>query len=145
MVVIGGLTSVGGAVVGAVVLRGAQYLFGGGLQLVVTGSGVLLLLLVFPGGLGQLVQNARDALLRRLAERRGLEVPSLVADRRMGEEDASERPRLDQLLAGDSALAWSAAGANGDGDEVERLQLEAAELRRRLDDLEVLVGKEDRP
>ncbi|MDP1803731.1 MAG: branched-chain amino acid ABC transporter permease, partial [Acidimicrobiales bacterium] len=42
MVVIGGLTSVSGALVGAFVLRSAQYFMGGGLQLVVTGAGVLL-------------------------------------------------------------------------------------------------------
>jgi hypothetical protein len=36
----------------------------------------------FPGGLGDLVYRGRDALLRVIAGRRGLVVPSLVADSR---------------------------------------------------------------
>ena len=137
MVVIGGLTSASGAIVGAIALRGAQYLVGGGLQLIVTGAGVLVLLLVFPGGLGQLLARARDALLRRVAERRGIEVPSLVADRRTAEEDPDSRPRLDRLL--DSDFAAMAADP-GDDDDVARLRQEADELRRRLDELEAVVG-----
>jgi len=140
MVVIGGLTSVGGAVVGAFVVRGAQYLLGGSLQLIVTGAGVLVLLLLFPGGLGQLLQRGRDALLRQVALRRGIEVPSLFADRRVAaDEDPAERPQLDRLLAGDAGSAWSAANGKGN-DEVERLRREAEELRQRLDDLEAMVA-----
>jgi len=142
MVVIGGLTSVSGAVVGAVVLRSAQYLIGGGLQLIVTGTGVLLLLLVFPGGLGQLVQRVRDSLLRLVARRRSIEVPSLVADRRVSAEDPATRPQLDRLLApGTGTLAWAAPSVDGPGDEVERLRREAGELRRRVDQLEATVAK----
>jgi hypothetical protein len=136
MVVIGGLTSASGAIVGAVALRGAQYLVGGGLQLIVTGTGVLVLLLLFPGGLGQLVTRARDAMLRRVAGRRGIEVPSLIADRRRVEEDAGTRPRLDRLLAAD--LGYIAAEPDDDG-EVARLRREADDLRRRLDELEATV------
>jgi hypothetical protein len=36
----------------------------------------------FPGGLGDLVYRGRDAALRLIAGRRGLVVPSLVADAR---------------------------------------------------------------
>lgn len=102
MVVIGGLTSVSGAFVGAFVLRGAQYFVGGGLQLIITGSGVLFLLLVFPGGLGQISLRIRDAFLRRVADRRGLVVPSLIADIRVEEEEDEEanRPKLEDLLSG---------------------------------------------
>ncbi len=53
MVVVGGLTSVWGAIFGAIALRYAEYVVSGGLQLIVTGAGVLFLLLVFPGGLGE--------------------------------------------------------------------------------------------
>ena len=35
----------------------------------------------FPGGLGDLVYRGRDAALRFIATRRGLVVPSLLADR----------------------------------------------------------------
>jgi hypothetical protein len=46
------------------------------------GSGVLLLLLllVFPGGLGAAVFRVRDAVLRRVAIRRRIHVPSLLGD-----------------------------------------------------------------
>lgn len=143
MVVIGGLTSVSGAVLGAVALRSAQYLVGGGLQLIVTGTGVLVLLLVFPGGLGQLQTRARDAILRRVASRRGIDVPSLIADRRTAEEDPDDRPRLDRLLESDLGLV----SGDLDGDtEVARLRREADELRRRLDELEATVtGGGERP
>ena len=40
MVVVGGLTSVPGAIAGAFLLRIAQYSIGGSLQLIVTGAGV---------------------------------------------------------------------------------------------------------
>jgi hypothetical protein len=39
-------------------------------------------LLALPGGLGQLIFGLRDRFLRRVAERRGILVPSLVADKR---------------------------------------------------------------
>jgi len=72
MVVVGGLTSVWGAILGAVVLRYAEYVVSGGLQLIVTGAGVLLLLLVFPGGLGEVGLRLRRSGLDRIARRRGL-------------------------------------------------------------------------
>lgn len=81
MVVIGGLTSPGGAILGAVFLRWAQYVMSGGLQLIVTGAGVLVLLLVFPGGLGNVALRVRQILLRMIASRAGIEVPTLTADR----------------------------------------------------------------
>lgn len=132
MVVIGGLTSVSGAVVGAIALRWAQYALGGGLQLIVTGSGVLALLLVFPGGLGQVALRARQRLLRLVADRRGLVVPSLVADRAQAEEPRG--PAIAELFGADASVVVApAAGVDG---ELERLRAEADELRERLDRLE---------
>jgi len=82
MVVIGGLGSLPGAVLGAVYVYGAQYLLPPGWSLVATGAGIVVLLMFFPGGLGDIVYRGRDALLRILAARRGLVVPSLLADKR---------------------------------------------------------------
>ena len=48
---------------------------------------MLLVLTMLPGGLGQLLYRGRDALLRRVAARRGLVVPSLVADVRADDPD----------------------------------------------------------
>jgi branched-chain amino acid transport system permease protein len=86
MVVIGGMGSMSGAILGAIYIRGTQYFLPVQFQLFATGFGTLLLLLFFPGGLGQIVYQLRDAYLRRVANRRGLLVPSLVADKRVTEE-----------------------------------------------------------
>ncbi|HYH50428.1 MAG TPA: ATP-binding cassette domain-containing protein [Acidimicrobiia bacterium] len=72
MVVVGGLSSVWGAILGAIALRYAEYVVSGGLQLIVTGAGVLFLLLVFPGGLGEVGLRLRRFGLDRIARRRRL-------------------------------------------------------------------------
>ncbi len=72
MVVVGGLTSVWGAILGAIALRYAQYFVSGALQLIMTGAGVLFLLLVFPGGLGEAGLRVRRWGLELIARRRGL-------------------------------------------------------------------------
>lgn len=68
-VAIGGLTSLSGVVVAAVVLDGVR-LFGNRLlfddaDLLVSGPGLLVVLLLFPGGVGQLVDALRSRLLGR--------------------------------------------------------------------------------
>jgi branched-chain amino acid transport system permease protein len=81
--VVGGLGSLTGAVIGALFLNGGRWVFTGDLadwQLLPSAVGVLFVLMALPGGLGELVFRGRDALLRRVADRRGLVVPSLVAD-----------------------------------------------------------------
>jgi branched-chain amino acid transport system permease protein len=85
MVVIGGMGSMTGAVLGAVYLRGVQFFLPSEYQLLATGVGMLLLLLLFPGGLGQILFGWRDRYLRRVAARHEILVPSLVADRRVEE------------------------------------------------------------
>ncbi len=90
-VVVGGLTSLPGALLGALYYEGLRYVgpaIGlGDLQVLASGVGVLLLLLVAPGGLASAVYEARDRVLRRVARRRGLVVASLA-----GAADA-DRPR----------------------------------------------------
>lgn len=80
MVVIGGLGSLPGAVLGAVYVYGVQYLLPAGWAVFATGAGIVALLMFLPGGLGELVFRTRDWLLRLVADRRGLIVPSLNAD-----------------------------------------------------------------
>jgi branched-chain amino acid transport system permease protein len=84
MVVIGGAGSIAGALLGAVyvvglplmpVLREFEQI-----ELLVSGVGLLLLLLFLPGGLIEGVHKVRDNLLRRVAAKHGIHVPSLVAD-----------------------------------------------------------------
>ena len=85
--VIGGLGSLTGAVLGAIFLRAGDLYLSGNWRLLVSGLGVLTLLLVSPGGLGGLLFRARDAWLRWVADGRGMEVPSLVAGDTTGEPD----------------------------------------------------------
>jgi hypothetical protein len=76
------LGSQSGAILGAIYVEGAQYFLPREFTLLATGFGLLVLLLFFPGGLGQLCFDARDAFLRWVAGRRQVTVPSLVADKR---------------------------------------------------------------
>lgn len=101
MVVIGGLGSVSGVLLGAFYLQ-ATFRFAqeqtwvdpGILRLLSSSLGVLLVLMILPGGLGGLVYRLRDGGLRLLARRRGLVVPSYV-----------EGPAEDPGLAADRAAA----------------------------------------
>lgn len=86
MVVIGGLGSIMGSVMGAVYIRGAEILLPSGWQFVASGAGILLLLLIVPGGVGEVIYRVRDGALRRVAKRRNIIVPSLVADVRVVED-----------------------------------------------------------
>lgn len=78
--VVGGLGSLGGAVFGALYLSGGLFFLPDRWRLLPSAIGVLAVLMVLPGGLGSLVARGRDVLLRRIATRRGLRVPSLLAD-----------------------------------------------------------------
>jgi len=88
--VVGGLGSMVGAVLGAVYLLGGDWFLPTASgsnptiaiiwQLVPTAVGVLIVLLIFPGGLGGLVYKLRDGWLRSVARRNAIIVPSLVAD-----------------------------------------------------------------
>jgi len=87
--VIGGLGSLSGAITGVLLFRWIETLtflgdvpLLGNIRPLLTGGMLLVVLLVLPGGLGQLLFNVRDRLLRRVAERRQILVPSLVADKR---------------------------------------------------------------
>lgn len=79
--VVGGLGSLVGAGLGSLYLEGAQWwLPGPQWQTLASAVGVLLVLMIIPGGIGDIVYRIRDAGLRWFASRRGLIVPSLVAD-----------------------------------------------------------------
>jgi branched-chain amino acid transport system permease protein len=80
MVVVGGLGSIGGAILGALYVFGASYWLPPDYSLLATGAGMLLVLMILPGGLGAALGDARDAGLRWYARRHNIRVPSLVAD-----------------------------------------------------------------
>ena len=86
IVVIGGVTSLPGAILGAVWIGVLKYGgFNQHVQELASGTGVLILLWVLPGGLAQVFYGVRDSALRWVAQRRGIVVPSLVADVREAE------------------------------------------------------------
>ena len=98
--VIGGLGSVPGAITGVLVFRYLETITAlGDLRLLITGTGLLVVLYAVPGGFGQVLLNLRDRYLRRVAERRDIVVPSLVADRRV-EGDAEHAADEAGLLEG---------------------------------------------
>jgi ABC-type branched-subunit amino acid transport system ATPase component/ABC-type branched-subunit amino acid transport system permease subunit len=105
MVVVGGLGSLAGGLIGAIYVQGAQYFLHGAAQLLATGGGILLVVQLFPSGLADVVYRGRDALLRALARRRGLSVPSLAE--RAAFATATGLPGRTE---GDVGTAW------GDGD-----------------------------
>jgi ABC-type branched-subunit amino acid transport system permease subunit len=80
--VIGGLGSIFGALIGVFTARTLSQVLSGELRLAVGGVAMLWVLSAFPGGLGQVIYGLRDRVLRVVAERRGILVPSLVADKR---------------------------------------------------------------
>jgi branched-chain amino acid transport system permease protein len=103
--VIGGLTSVGFAVFGAVTLEFLQlfgpryYRFLGHnmitiVPLLVTGPLLILNLYFYPGGSAEAGFGTRDRFLRWVARRRDLLVPSLVADRRVEEEEHRQQDTI---------------------------------------------------
>ena len=101
--VIGGLGSVTGAIGGVLFF---QYLGTitalGDIRPLISGAGLLVVLLVFPGGLAQLAASLRDRYLRRVAEKHDILVPSLVADKRVDDDDddAEEENLLQSALGG---------------------------------------------
>ena len=105
--VIGGLGSILGALVGVFSMRMLERVLSGEARLAVSGAGLLLVLLVLPGGLGQAIFALRDRFLRVVANRRGILVPSLVADRRATEEEqhADQSAMLSGALGTEPAKA----------------------------------------
>lgn len=107
--VVGGLGSLPGALLGAVWLRGSQWFFPNAQwQLLASAVGVLLVLMVLPGGLAQLVYGLRDGLLRRLAKQRGIVVPSLLADVGL---DVPPAVRAEAVVAVDTPVPMDEASA----------------------------------
>lgn len=100
MTVIGGLGSIVGALLGVLTFRYLATVLSGELRLAISGTGLLLVLYLLPGGFGQAVYWARDQLLRGVARRRGIHVPSLIEDSRQEETHDIQEPHLvdSQLL-----------------------------------------------
>ncbi len=111
--VIGGLGSVAGAMSGVFFFRILDFMlakqFSGEVVTIVryslSGAGLLWILYFLPGGLWQFVQRRRDVLLRRVAARHDLLVPSLVADKRVGDDAAEAKGSDDETSVISGALS----------------------------------------
>ena len=101
MVVIGGLGSIAGPLLGAAFVAVVTVAFPA-YVVPVSAAMVIGVLLVAQGGLTELVFNGRDALLRRIALRNRIHVPSLVADGKPG-WTGDERAPLRPVTAGAGA------------------------------------------
>lgn len=81
--VLGGLGGIAGPLLGMAFYALVNFFFASNalVQYLGAGAGAVMLMLVAPGGLGQLVYQVRDNMLRRLAIRLRIPVPSLMGDR----------------------------------------------------------------
>jgi len=79
MAVIGGISSLGGTLIGVVFVQGL-ILAVPRLALVFTGTALLVVLYAAPGGIGQGLERLRDAAVRRLARRHGIDLVDGFAD-----------------------------------------------------------------
>ena len=93
MVVVGGVASPAGAVLGALYLQGVRWFLPTDWQLLASGFGVLLVLLVLPGGLGGLLHRLRDRWLLWVADRHQVDAPGLRP-----EQDAAPDQPVDELV-----------------------------------------------
>ena len=114
VVVIGGLTSLPGAMLGTAYIGALMYGgFSPQIQQFASAVGVLILLWLFPGGIAQIAYDwVRDPLLRAIAARRRIVVPSLVADPRVEkEQEAAQAKALTTAMA--TSLTLGGNGVNG--------------------------------
>jgi branched-chain amino acid transport system permease protein len=112
MVIIGGLGSMTGVFAGALYLESLSW-FKGGLpqalqgvfQIMGSGLGLVIVLMFLPDGVGSLIYRGRDRLLRELADRKGIVVPSLFADMAVTREE--------EVSLGDAPVLDIPANGNG--------------------------------
>ena len=91
--VVGGITSVIGAILGTMIVQGLPTIFKGSdeIQLFASSIGMLVIIMYFPGGLISIVQNLRDLLYGWIAKRTGYK-PKPKAQRAVVSQ-LSSRPR----------------------------------------------------
>ena len=90
MAVVGGLGSLTGVVFGVIYVWGVQYLLPQQWSIIVSGLGIVILLLFLPEGLAGLFEMGRDGVLRRVARYRRIVVPELLPPDALGASPAPE-------------------------------------------------------
>ncbi len=112
--VIGGLGSVVGVVTGVLFFKYLESITAftnvtwlAQIHELISGVVALQVLMWLPGGISQLIFDTRDALLRKVANRRGILVPSLVADKRQDGTGGSGGDDLLTTLAAGNGSGWA--------------------------------------
>ena len=79
--VLGGVASVAGALLGQLYFSSLEYFLTQGIfQVFLQNGGTIIIILAYPGGFISMVQATRDSVLRVIAQRNQIVVPSLFAD-----------------------------------------------------------------
>ncbi|MEX1008744.1 MAG: branched-chain amino acid ABC transporter permease/ATP-binding protein [Acidimicrobiia bacterium] len=106
--VVGGLSSVTGAVLGTIVIIGIPTVFESSqqLQLFASGVGMLILLLYCPGGLISIVHSGRDLLLGFIARRTNWKPPVRTSDATLAHLSTRSREKPGSEVAGDDAAPF---------------------------------------
>jgi hypothetical protein len=93
MVIIGGVTTPIGALIGAMYLVGTESFLPVRWQFLASAIGVLLILLILPSGIGGLLYRLRDRWLARVAKQHGVDAPGLAtSDPRAAESVLAAAP-----------------------------------------------------
>ena len=129
MVVIGGLSSIAGSLGGVALIQWIGIEFPKA-QILLTGVGLLIVLMVFPSGLAGLYERLRDWALVRVARRRGLDT-SVWADAGSVTEEAMDST--------EETAAFAPAGAEPDGNGQGAL-LRCTGVNAAYGQLQVLFG-----
>jgi branched-chain amino acid transport system permease protein len=97
--VVGGIASPFGAVLGALYIQGSRWFLPVQWQLLASGFGILLVLLIAPGGLGGIALRLRDRWLRSVATKAGVDAAG-IAVTRLSDDSPSEPSEPAPALAG---------------------------------------------
>jgi branched-chain amino acid transport system permease protein len=117
--VIGGLGSITGVLSGVLAFKYLESITAfGQFHLLISGTALLVVLQVIPGGFGQVLYDLRDRILRTIASRRGILVPTLLADRRAAGITAEPEPDLLTSIA-----SGDVDGAAETGDDTAVLEV----------------------
>jgi len=151
--VIGGLGAVSAPLFGIFFFEGVLSLFAlpPEFAFLATGGGGLIIVLLAPGGLAQVFFNGRDAILRSIARRNRIVVPSLLADVAAASTSLAARSAIAPKLrpGGGSAFVPERYGLNdqwglrtGDGGvrEPEEEALGIGDVRGAEADKEEVIG-----
>ena len=100
MVIIGGVTTPIGALIGAMYLVGTESFLPVRWQFLASAIGVLLILLILPSGIGGLLYRLRDRWLARVAKQHGVDAPGLATSAPGGRVGARGRAARTELRPG---------------------------------------------